>query len=238
MKCLIVAAGQGTRLREKGELKPLISVKGIPLIERVMAIAGKAGVDAFYVVSGYRGTELRNALDAMAVRNGLPISHIINEEWERANGMSVYKAKALLQSPFLLTMCDHVVDPGIIRELLDSEHEPGTVTLCVDFNTDSPLNDPLDVTRVKCRDGRIEHIGKVIKDYNAIDTGVFLCDPIMFEALETSFAEGDDSITGAMNVLARWGKARAFDIMDRLWVDVDDPVAFALTEKLIDEGRL
>jgi 1L-myo-inositol 1-phosphate cytidylyltransferase len=28
MKCLIVAAGQGTRLREKGESKPLIPIKG------------------------------------------------------------------------------------------------------------------------------------------------------------------------------------------------------------------
>ena len=42
MKCLIVAAGQGARLREKGQLKPLIEIKGIPLIERVIDRARSA----------------------------------------------------------------------------------------------------------------------------------------------------------------------------------------------------
>ncbi len=238
MNCLIVAAGQGTRLREKGESKPLIKIKGIPLIERVMTVARSAGVDAFFVVSGYRGDGLRAALDALAARDGLSITHIVNNDWDRANGMSVYKAREVLKDPFLLTMCDHLVDPEIIRDLLREAPESDTVTLCVDFDIDNPLNDPVDVTRVKCRAGLIENIGKVIKDYNAIDTGIFLCTPIMFEALEASFETGDESISGAMNVLARWGKAKTFDIQGRLWVDVDDPTAFAQTERLIEQGRL
>jgi 1L-myo-inositol 1-phosphate cytidylyltransferase len=135
-------------------------------------------------------------------------------------------------------MCDHLVDPDIIRDLLAEEHPPDTVTLCVDFNIDNPLNDPIDVTRVRCRAGSIETVGKVIKDYDAIDTGIFLCHPVMFEALEESFRGGDESISGAMNVLASWGKARTFDIKGRLWVDVDDPTAFTHAERLIEAGRL
>lgn len=238
MKCLIVAAGQGTRLREIGQSKPLIKIKGIALIERVIRTVRSAGVDAFYVVSGYQGESLRSALDKLASTEDLSITHIINNDWERANGMSVYKARAHLQESFLLVMCDHLFDPETLRDLLCTEHEPDTVTLCVDFNIDNPLNDPDDVTRVKCEFGRIDNIGKVIKEYNAIDTGMFLCSPIMFEALESSFARGDESISGAMNVLAEWGKARTFDIKDRLWIDVDDPHAFANTERLIEAGRL
>ena len=41
-----------------------------------------------------------------------------------------------------------------------------------------------------------------------------------------------------MNVLAGWNKARVFDIQNRLWVDVDDPVAFAKAEKLLDAAQL
>lgn len=238
MKCLIVAAGQGTRLREKGEIKPLIKIKGKRMIERVIMTARSAGVEEFYVVSGYRGESLRKELDGFALLNGLSITHIVNYDWHRANGVSVLKAKAHIQGDFLLTMCDHLVDPEIIRSLLRAERVADSVTLCVDFNTRNPLNDPTDVTRVKCKSGMIEKIGKIIKDYNAIDTGVFLCTPVMFEALEASIAGGDESITGAMNVLAGWGKARTFDIEDRLWVDVDDPKAFANTEHLIEQGRL
>jgi 1L-myo-inositol 1-phosphate cytidylyltransferase len=237
MKCLIVAAGQGTRLREKGALKPLIPIRDVPLIERVIDGANRAGVRDFYVVSGYRGDELRAELDLMAERRGVRITHIVNENWSRANGISVLRAKLLLDEPFLLTMCDHLVDPDIFTLLMEA-FEPDTVTLGVDYNIDDPLNDPEDVTRVKVEQGRIRNIGKVIRDFNAMDTGIFLCTPVMFTALETAQAEGDDSISGGMNVLARWGKARACDVGDRVWVDVDDPVAFGKAEALLAAGRL
>ena len=112
------------------------------------------------------------------------------------------------------------------------------MTLAVDFNLDSPLNDPDDVTRVKSQDGLIQRIGKVIRDFDSFDTGVFLCTPIIFEALEESQSQGDDSISGAMNVLAAWQKARIFDIKDRVWVDVDDPAAYEKAEHLLETGRL
>ncbi len=238
MKCLIVAAGQGARLREKGELKPLIPLKGIPLIAHVARRARAGGADEFLVVSGYRGDELRRALDAFSAREGIPLTHVVNDEWNRANGVSVLKAKGRLSEPFLLTMCDHLADPEIFSDLTSAQLEPDTVTLAVDFNIDSPLNDPDDVTRVRCSEGRIEQVGKMIRDFNAFDTGIFLCTPVMFDALEESQGAGDDSISGAMNVLAGWGKARAFDIQDRLWVDVDDPVAFGKTETLLESGQL
>ncbi len=238
MNCLIVAAGQGTRLREKGESKPLIRIHGVPLIERVIERARCAGIDEFHVVSGYRGEALRAALDAFAARDGVRITHVVNEHWDRANGVSVLQARPYLDGPFVLTMCDHLLDPSILQSLLAAPPAPDTVTLAVDFHVDRPLNDIDDVTRVKCAGGRIERVGKVIRDFNAIDTGVFLCTPVMFDALATSQAEGDDSISGAMNVLARWGKARAFDIGERVWVDVDDPAAFRKAEELLAAGRL
>jgi 1L-myo-inositol 1-phosphate cytidylyltransferase len=238
MKGLIVAAGQGVRLRAKGDLKPLVPIKGSPLIECVIDRARRGGIDEFFVVSGYRGDELRAALNRFAAQTNIPITHVINRDWNRANGYSVLMAKQFLDEPFVLMMCDHLLDPDIIRSLIDAPHVAGTVTLAVDLNLDNPLNDPDDVTRVKIQDGLIQHIGKVIRDFDAFDTGVFFCDPVMFEALEESQARGDDSISGAMNVLAAWKKAHVFDIQDRLWVDVDDPAAYEKAERLLESGRL
>ncbi len=70
MNCLIVAAGQGTRLREKGESKPLIRVKGVPLIERVINCRPARRGGSFLVVSGYRGEHLRAELDGFAAQEG------------------------------------------------------------------------------------------------------------------------------------------------------------------------
>ena len=238
MKCLIVAAGQGARLREKLELKPLIPIKGVPLIEHVIDRGRRAGIEAFLVVSGYRGQELRAVLDALSARDGVPVTHIINDEWDRSNGISVLKAKPYLDEPFLLMMCDHIVDPELLRSVIRTPIEPGSVILAVDFNIDSSINDLEDVTRVRCSSSRIEHVGKLIGDFNGFDTGVFLCTPIIFDALQESQAAGDESISGAMNVLARWERAYFLDIQDKLWIDVDDAVAFAKAERLLDLGQL
>ncbi len=238
MKCLIVAAGQGARLRVGVELKPLVPVGGVPLIEHVIGRGRLAGVNEFLVVSGYRGDELREALDGLAAREGLRIAHVINEEWQRANGVSVLAAKGHLEAPFLLAMCDHLVDPGIIRDLMAASIEPDGVILGVDFRIVDPLNDPEDVTRVATTDGRIRAIGKLIETYDCFDTGLFLCTPAMFAALEESQTQGDDSISGAMNVLARRNRALVFDIGDRVWIDVDDPVALGKAEALLASGRL
>jgi 1L-myo-inositol 1-phosphate cytidylyltransferase len=79
MKCLIAAAGQGTRLREKGESKPLIELGGVPIIERVILNARAGGLDDFYIVTGYRGTIVRAFLDELSERENISITHIINE---------------------------------------------------------------------------------------------------------------------------------------------------------------
>ena len=238
MKCLIVAAGQGSRMRDKGDSKPLIEIDGVPILERVILNSRAGGLDDFYIVTGYRGTKVRAFLDELAERENIKITHIVNDDWLRPNGLSVYVAKDYIDGPFVLTMCDHLFDPKIIKDLISSEHEEGTVTLCVDYNIENPVIDLDDVTRVNCTSTEIKNIGKIIRDYNAFDTGIFYCTPAIFDALEQSFKEGDESITGAMHVLGAQNKARTFDIKGRLWLDVDDPMAFGKAIVYVNEGKL
>ena len=93
MKCLIIAAGKGSRLQSKFDCKPLIPVLGTPLIERVIRSAMEAGAYDFYVVVGYEGERVRKFLNSLSERLGIPITFIPNEDWEKENGWSVLKAK-------------------------------------------------------------------------------------------------------------------------------------------------
>ena len=52
-KCLILAAGRGSRLASWGVPKPRIRLLGVPLIERVILTAQRAGLSEFTVVTGY-----------------------------------------------------------------------------------------------------------------------------------------------------------------------------------------
>ena len=234
MKCLIIAAGKGHRLRSKGDSKPLVPLFGIPLIERVIRCALKAGADDFFVVTGYQGEGVRVFLDRLAERLGIGITPIVNEDWEKENGLSVLKARDFLSEPFLLLMADHLFDPSIVRKLAELPLADGGITLGVDGNRSNPLVDLEDVTRVKTEGGKIRDIGKNLKEYNGFDTGLFVCTPAIFDALERCEEEtGDTSLSAAVRKLASNGKANVIDINGQFWIDVDDPDAFRRAENAL-----
>ena len=75
--------------------------------------------------------------------------------------------------------------------------------------------------------------GKGIKNYNCFDTGIFLCDPVLFSAIEDSSKEGDDSLSGGVRYLAKQGKANAISIKGLFWCDIDDPKSFKQAEEYL-----
>ncbi len=184
MKCLIIAAGLGTRLKSKGEVKPLIPLLGIPLIERVIRSAIEGGADEFVVITGYRGEQVSHFLQQLAKRLKVAVTLIQNDDWQKENGFSVLKARDVIKEPFLLLMADHLFDPAILRSLQEQPLNEGGVLLAVDTDKNNPLVDMEDVTKVWIKDGLIHNIGKTLDDFNGFDTGLFLCTPAIFEALE------------------------------------------------------
>ncbi|HEB32668.1 MAG TPA: hypothetical protein ENI15_17630 [Spirochaetes bacterium] len=234
MKCLILAAGKGERLIKRGDSKPLVSLLGLSLIERAIFSAMKTGINDFYVVTGYNGEKVRDYIDKLVLKKDMKITHIINNEWEMENGISVLKAKDILTENFILMMVDHVFDESILVKLRDEKISPEEVVLAVDCRLhNNRLVDPEDVTKVCAENGRIVEIGKNIKKYNCYDTGIFFCSPAIFRAIEESARNGDSSLSGGMRLLARWGKARVLDIEERNWIDVDDVKALKKAEGML-----
>ena len=113
MKCLIIAAGKGTRLSTKSNSKPLIPLLGLSIIERVVLTAHKSGLTDFYVVTGYNGEKVRQYLKKFSQSRKINITYITNDEWEKGNDISVLKAKDLLNEHFILLMADHIFDESI-----------------------------------------------------------------------------------------------------------------------------
>ncbi len=234
MKCLIIAAGKGSRLQARGDTKPLVPILGVPLIERVIRSSRRAGADEFFVVIGYHGDRICSFLDDLSGRSGIPITCIVNEAWEKENGLSVLRARECFHEPFLMTMADHLFDPSIVRELLEFPVADGEIALAVDRNTHNRLVDLDDVTRVRTFGDKIESIGKGLTDFNGFDTGIFFSTPAIFGALEQSTEKsGDTSLSGAVRVLAAEGRAKAVDINGHFWIDVDNPKDFKLAESAL-----
>jgi choline kinase len=213
----------------------LAAVNGKPLIQSVIETAAQAGVSGFVVVTGYQAALLESFLDRLARRTGLNIEIVHNPEWTRPNGLSVVAADALLDDDaFVLLMADHLFEPGLLAALLDAERVRDGVMLAVDTRLDNPLVDLDDVTRVRTNGaGAILEIGKGLSPYDAFDTGVFLATRGLIEGIRGDIAAGGQgSISGGMTRLADRGLARAFDIGERFWLDVDDAAAWEHAERL------
>ncbi|MCX8160723.1 MAG: NTP transferase domain-containing protein [Candidatus Saccharicenans sp.] len=227
MKALIIAAGMGQRLSGLCASKPLLQVCGQPLINWVIEGLLKAGIKEVIVVTGYNRKGLEEHLETSYTPEEVSLTLLYNDQWQRENGLSVYRARPLLTEPFFLVMSDHIFDPAILNLLRQTELKKDEIVLAVDFRVQNhPYVDLDDVTRVKVEDGKVCDIGKGLVSYNAFDTGIFLCQPVLFEALEESQRKaGDYSLSGGVRLLGARGQVRAVSIGDRFWIDIDDPRA-------------
>jgi len=233
LKALILAAGQGRRQKGNGDSKPLIHLLGLSFIERVILTAKKSGIKEFQIVIGCKGNRIQKYL-GNGKKWGINIDYIHNDEWRKENGVSVLKAKDYIQEPFILLMADHLFDYKILLALQKQTIEDDECILCVDKNHHKYL-DVDDATKVFIEDDQIKDIGKQLDGYNGIDTGIFLCTPVIFDALKESIDSGNESLSAGIKILANRHKMKAFDISDKYWLDVDDNTAFKNAKSLLFE---
>lgn len=231
-KAVIIAAGKGSRLEgyKNGTPKPLVEVGGMPLIKRVILAAKKIGVTEFVIVLGYQAAKIRRAINAQKL--GVKITWVRNSDWEKPNGLSVLKAEKYVDGRFLLFMADHVFDPNILQDLMKLDISKHCGVLCVDRRLNKVINLD-DATKVRTHDNQMMDIGKSLTDFNAIDVGIFVCTPHIFEALRQSQLKGDDTLSGGIRELAREGRMWTLDIGDRFWQDVDTLPDLRQAERLL-----
>ena len=163
----------------------------------------------------------------------ISVTLVENADYRKANGVSALAARKWLKNPFLLLMADHIFEPKTAKALLEQTVGADEVILGVDYNIER-IFDLEDATKVKAEGDDIVDIGKDLVEYDALDTGMFLCGPGLFERLESARKGGNCSLSDGMRRLCRERKLKAFNVGDGHWQDVDTPEAFAYTESIFE----
>lgn len=220
---VILAAGLGSRLNSvSGSLpKPLVRFEGLPLLDHVMSGAREAGIERFVIVVGHQGHMVRRWF-AESRLQGTPVTWVENFDYHKKNGISLLKARHALDQPFLLLMSDHIFEPQTAASLLRQPLAADETILGVDHKLDC-IFDLDDATKVVRMGDFIIRIDKNLKVYDAVDTGMFMCTPAVFKALDSVIKDGNCSLSDGMQYLARNRKLKAYDIEDALWQDIDTP---------------
>jgi choline kinase len=225
---ILLAAGEGSRLRAMAPSKPLCVVGERTLLEHAVASLAAAGIARVILVLGYEADAIRAHLASRAWP--VTIETVMSADYRKPNGVSVLAAEPLTGGgEALLAMCDHLVEPALYRRVADAGARGG-LTLGIDRLLEQEAVDMEDVTRVETRGDAIVTIGKGIATFDCFDTGVFAIGPALFAALKRFEAP---SLSAGVGLLAEQGRAHIVDCTMLGWIDVDDPRAHILAERWV-----
>ena len=193
--------------------------------ERAMLACMGAGVSRFVIVLGAQAEAVRTHFERVAARRGGAVEFVTAADWQLGNGVSTLAARDRIEGVrFLLVMADHLVSSSLIQRVLRGPLGPQDVGLGVDRDT-ARLFDLDDAMKVFVNEGRIRRIGKQLRTWNAVDTGVFLATPALFDALEDAEQRGRYGLCDGIESLADDGQVQAIDVTGEPWIDVDTPEA-------------
>jgi choline kinase len=232
-QALVLAAGNGDRFARPTRASKLTAlVGGTPLLARTLASARQAGIVDAHLVLGYDAKRVK-ALATSCQPPGMRLHFHHNPEWHRENGLSVLIGRRrLAPGAFAVLMGDHIFEPDVLRRLLNAPRQPGETLLGVDrCTTDPAIVD--EATKVRMANGRVTAIGKQVRPYDGLDTGLFVCDPSIFEALDEACAAGDTTLSGGIALLASRGAVRGVDVGGARWCDIDTVDDLTMAEAMM-----
>ena len=119
---LLLAAGMGSRLAPFTDDLPkcLVSVSGVPIIERLVRTLDDYGFERLVAVVGHRADSVRDFLgDGFG---GVSVEYVVSPRFATTNSLySLWLASRLVDGPFLLVESDIVFDAPLLAPLLQPD---------------------------------------------------------------------------------------------------------------------
>ena len=228
MKLVIIAAGKGSRLKSetKNNPKALTVINGHTIIDIMLNNCVINKINEIVIITGYDINSIKNYLDGRW--NNLNIDYIHNDEWNLENGISVLKAKSAIgnNDEFMISMSDHLYFADMMKKVKESSLSNRVVNVGLDYN----INDIFDIDdgmKVFAQPNTmvVKSMSKKLKNYNAIDVGLFKCNYQFFSFLENLNKNGSCSLSAGCNELIDKELLGGVDINDSFWLDIDTPDA-------------
>ncbi|MGI5816720.1 MAG: sugar phosphate nucleotidyltransferase [Armatimonadota bacterium] len=240
MKAVILAAGEGTRMRPltNRRPKPLVPVAGRPILSHIVGGLASAGVDQVCLVIGWKGDQIQAAFG-----DGSGVGAELTYVWQHdpgGTGAAVLLAEEFIgDDRFVLGWGDIIIPPENYRRMLDVYRaESPEAMLAV-----NRVDDPWEGAAVYVEDGHVDRIiekppkGTSATNFN--NAGLFVFGPELLGVLKgTGVSErGELEVPSAIATLLDRGTAiRAYEI-DGYWSDVARPSsAIAISGRII--GRM
>ena len=168
MKLIILAAGQGTRLRPLTDNIPkcMVEFKKKPIIDHILDAASSCNIDNICIVTGYKQDVLKDHLQSKR------IIYYSNPNYEKTNMVdTLFRARDYLDGDIIISYADIVYSDDILQKLINF-NEGISVVVDKDWKQlwSLRMNNPLDdAETLKINNNRIIELGRKPSGYGEID---------------------------------------------------------------------
>ena len=227
MKVVIIAAGQGSRLKNQTANSPktLLNINGNPIIYKLLKNCIQPEISGVIIVTGYQHQIIEDYITSVDL--DINIETIYNPNWKLENGLSILSAKDAIPSGenFIVSMSDHYYGSDLLEIVVQSSLEDKIATVGLDFNINDifDIDDGMKVEVDPVDNTKISSMSKSLLKYDAIDCGVFKLDYLFFDYLSDANKIGKHRIMDACQYLITIGKMGGINIGKCFWMDIDTP---------------
>ncbi len=221
MKALVLAAGEGTRLRPltTNIPKPLLLVAGRPFMSHVLEALSALDIKDIYILVGWKANKIKEYYGDGS-RLGLRINYL--EQRERmGTAHAIGCAAGSIDEPFVCVNGDVVMFESDLRRMLDRHKASGRTVLGA-----VTVPDPERFGVIEASGDRLVKIHEKPKvpPTDLINAGAFVFGPDIFERIRTTpkSIRGEYEITDTLNSMATESEV----LIERLkegWIDVGRP---------------
>ncbi len=166
MRAIILAAGVGKRLRPLTDTIPksLIRISTSTILERMLDSLVSAGIKDICIVAGH----LKDKIKLLIGSNykGVPISYILNPDYEKGSILSVWAARNCFDDDILLMDSDVIFERAILEKLAGSKNEN-----C--FLMDKNYTESGEEMKIAALDKRVVEIARrITREHDKIGEGI------------------------------------------------------------------
>jgi UDP-N-acetylglucosamine diphosphorylase / glucose-1-phosphate thymidylyltransferase / UDP-N-acetylgalactosamine diphosphorylase / glucosamine-1-phosphate N-acetyltransferase / galactosamine-1-phosphate N-acetyltransferase len=214
MKAVILAAGEGRRLRPFTETMPkvMLPIANKPVLEYVLDAVKNSGIEEIIVVVGYKKEIIMEHFKEYA---GAKITYVVQDK-QLGTAHAVLQAKKYIKDTFLVLSGDNLIDQKSILKLKNEKSEyallikehPHPSKYGVVFVEKNILTDIVEKPQ--------EEVGKFIS------TGIYKLPKSIFTDIEEMTSRGIYALTTVVQSLIRDGK-KVQTVAADLWKDVVYP---------------
>ncbi len=215
MQAIVLAAGEGSRMRPLTEKMPkvMLPVAGKPLLEHIILRAHAAGADRFVLVVGYEAESVRSYFGDGS-RLNLRIDYAPQAK-QLGTGHALMAAESRAEDRFLVLNGDVLADVESLRELAQG----GAAVSAIE------VDDPRRYGVFLQENGYFRSVVEKSANppSNLANAGIYLLERSIFDILRAAHLSerGEYELTDGLNLLAAREKIRIVEL--KSWLEIGRP---------------